>query len=670
MKAQLLVLACASVPLLGYSQLFSDDFESYTVGAFLGSSSSTWTTWSGSGGGADDVKIVDDTASNGANSIYFESIGSGGGPDDVVLPFGNKYTNGLFTYSMMMFVANNAGAYFNFQAEQSVGSVWSMDCYLNQDGDVLIQGSGQSLLTGNFPVGQWFELGMSINLNQNEWELFIDSVSQGTFSNPINELASIDIFAYNDQNGGNGVSKFWVDEVMFDHETITIPTVNASVITISPITGLTGQHKTPTIGVRNLGTTAITSFDLAMAYNGQTFNKSVTGIALASYEVHEVELSEGITLGNTVQNFTATVSKVNGGGADDNPNDDSKSISVDPIVPAPDKMVFVEEGTGTWCGWCPRGTVAMAYMQETYPDYFVGVAVHNGDPMTVVDYDTNLGKIMSGYPSAVVDRGADIDPSVMEIDFLERIVLPPAAKIHVNARFTDSSTIVAIINVELKQAIDNNWKVAAVLIEDDMHGKSSDWAQTNYYAGGSNGELIGAGKEWHNEPDKVPADEMKYDHVARDISPSFYGLDNSFPSSTTVGDTFSFNIQFDSVVSYHNLHVAAILIDDAGRIDNANKSNVDTAALGIKGSIVANQGGLSLYPNPMSGSIIYAFAPANIGSVEFNIIDLCGRTVLSNQVQATNNDLYTLNVGSLSPGVYIMNAVVDGELRSAKFIKE
>ena len=35
-----------------FSQTFSDDFESYTVGSYLGSSSPDWTTWSGVEGGA------------------------------------------------------------------------------------------------------------------------------------------------------------------------------------------------------------------------------------------------------------------------------------------------------------------------------------------------------------------------------------------------------------------------------------------------------------------------------------------------------------------------------------------------------------------------------------------------------------------------------------------
>jgi hypothetical protein len=67
-----------------------------------------------------------------------------------------------------------------------------------------------------------------------------------------------------------------------------------------------------------------------------------------------------------------------------------------------EKNVVIEEGTGTWCGWCPRGAVAMEYMYDTYPTRFIGVAVHNADPMTVTEYDD--GANLSGFPGCNVDR--------------------------------------------------------------------------------------------------------------------------------------------------------------------------------------------------------------------------------------------------------------------------
>jgi hypothetical protein len=38
------------------AQLFSDNFDSYTVGQYLGPQSLTWSTWSGAEGGAEDAQ--------------------------------------------------------------------------------------------------------------------------------------------------------------------------------------------------------------------------------------------------------------------------------------------------------------------------------------------------------------------------------------------------------------------------------------------------------------------------------------------------------------------------------------------------------------------------------------------------------------------------------------
>ena len=51
------------------------------------------------------------------------------------------------------------------------------------------------------------------------------------------------------------------------------------------------------------------------------------------------------------------------------------------------RRMVVEEGTGAWCGWCVKGIVGLRYMNATYPDQFIGIAVHNGDMYTVNNYN-------------------------------------------------------------------------------------------------------------------------------------------------------------------------------------------------------------------------------------------------------------------------------------------
>jgi hypothetical protein len=200
---------------------------------------------------------------------------------------------------------------------------------------------------------------------------------------------------------------------------------------------IAGQNVTPSVTILNAGATAITSFNVNLNYNGVNYPSSVTGVNIASIGTYTVNLPANVLVAGN-QTYTATISNINGGN-DDIAVDNSLSGQIDPVVPAPGKMVVGEEATGTWCQWCPRGAVFMDLFQTKYDQYWAGIAVHNGDPMTNTDYDAGIGPLISGYPSAIVDRLPDVDPSGMSPDFFARLQTPPVATI-VNGATWDAAT--------------------------------------------------------------------------------------------------------------------------------------------------------------------------------------------------------------------------------------
>lgn len=678
MRKVCLLLTGLAIGMSTQAQTFSDDFESYTVGDYLAATSSDWETWSGTTGGADDVQVVDDNANGGSQSIYFEATGSNGGPDDIVLPFGGQYATGEFDYSMMMYIESGTGAYFNFQALSTVGQTWALECAITESGAYTLSNTDGTYLTGTMSTGQWVEVEFSIDLDQNEWEFFLDGTSEGTFSNTVNQVASIDLFPVN--NGGNGQSSFWVDDVSFTYTSSTLPGLNGAVTGLDPINGLTGQTKRPTITVRNLGNANITSFDIELDYDGEQQTQSVSGVNLASYDSYDVEFTDGIELVSGTNVLTATISNVNGSTSDDDASDDSKSLAVTPIEAGLNKMVLVEEATGTWCGWCPRGTVWMAYMQENYPDHFVGVAVHNGDPMVDDDYDEDLGNIISGYPSAIVDRGGDIDPSGIEVDFLQRVVMDATASFCMGATHDEENNELTVnMEVTLMDAVDSDWKVAIALTEDGVSGTSSDWAQANYYSGGGSGDLIGAGKEWHNEPNPVPASEMVYDHVARVIAPSFAGMDNSFPEGGVADDEFDFEftVALNPDWDMDHLHLIGMLIDANGRVDNATVSELteaighdcDAFPAGLE-AVSYETPALSVYPNPASSGVNIKMVLMDAQPTVLTVRDVMGRTVYQTQISDRSGlyELY-LDLSKVNAGMYLVETRSGETFSTTRFLK-
>ena len=134
------------------AQTFSDSFESYTL-TNLGPQSPDWRTWSGAGGGADDVVVVntDNHTTAGAQSLYFSSLSATGGPQDCVLPFGaSPLTTGQFTYTMWMKVPTGKTAYFNFQGTTTMGGLYTLDCFMDNTGNISVQNSGTQVGSGCF----------------------------------------------------------------------------------------------------------------------------------------------------------------------------------------------------------------------------------------------------------------------------------------------------------------------------------------------------------------------------------------------------------------------------------------------------------------------------------------------------------------------------------------
>lgn len=397
---------------LSFSQTFSDNFDSYTAGEFLAlQSAGAWTTWSNAPGGTEDALVSNANASSGANSVYFTSSADGGGPVDQVKQFGVLNT-GQFSLEWNMFVETGKAAYFNLQKTAVMGNTYSLNANFNDDGSLILDDASAINLTTSFTQNVWFNFRIDINFNTNHWELFIDDVSKGSFSNSVNQVAAIDLYPV-DQNAPFS-SGFYVDDFQYTITPYTLPNLNAA-LTLVSTTGpnLAGLEVSRKVKVRNLGLTTITSFDINCNYNGIDFSQSFTSQNIASLAEIEVSINQTMVLVAGSNNLTATISNVNGNSTDDDANDNSVTKVVNPVVPALGKMVVGEEGTGTWCPWCVRGTVFMDKMETLYEDYWAGIAVHNGDPMVVADYDSIMGTKISGYPSSLIDRGPEDDPSMM-----------------------------------------------------------------------------------------------------------------------------------------------------------------------------------------------------------------------------------------------------------------
>jgi hypothetical protein len=262
----------------------------------------------------------------------------------------------------------------------------------------------------------------------------------------------------------------------------------------------------------------------------------------------------------------------------------------------PVHRALVEEYTGTWCGWCTRGLVAMKKLAETYGDDFIGVAFHNGDPMeTTTDYPSPV----QGFPSAFIERYYDVDPyygyesnGFGIKDVIDYVMSQLAvADINVKAEWVDEYKSELKATVETNFVMDANgsdYGIELMLIEDDMYGPAgTDWDQHNYYAS--------MGDQYGNDPDLGPLcllPDLIEEYHFNDVFVAGSGpVEGSLPESivANVPNSFeySFYVNYILNTSYQpiiqdkdKLHVVAIVVDKAtGRVLNAAKGHVGNTAV-------------------------------------------------------------------------------------------
>ena len=670
-KTYLLGLALAIIG-NAQGQSMSENFDSRAVGEYMGVVSPDWTTWSGTVGGAEDVQVTDLEAASGTNSIYFSTTSPSGGPQDVLVPFGGIHSTGTFTFESKFYVEDNKGAYFNFQGTLIPGGMYTLNCQMVDDNRLLLDAGSAPLIETTYPSDTWFTLTLNINLNSNDWELLIDGVSQGMFSNPNNQLASADLYPVNNAAGGNNNAGFFMDDVSYELVPYILPERNLGTIEILNTYGLAAGGMTPSVKVRNLGTSTITSFDLDIEYNGTVYTENIVGVSITSLSTYQIDLADVYTLIAGENDITATISNVNGIMIDDDATDDSKSKTLDPLVPAPGKVVVGEEATGTWCGWCPRGAVFLELMDDRYPDHFIGVAVHNGDPMAVESYDTPIGAFISGYPSLLVDRGPSINPAAVEGDFLDRIVVAPMAVLTIGSDYTVGSTAVNVsVTADFIEDISGDYRLALIVVEDHVTGTASGYNQVNYYAGGDT-EMGG----YESLPNPVPAADMVYDHVGRAILPSFNGFPGSFPDDVTAGEnyTVNFNVDLDPTWDLSEIHFVGILIAPDSKIDNAGRVTLDESSengfvLGVEDNDELQELNAMIHPNPAGDFTNITIGDLNNEQVLIQIYNMNGAIVAErNYGELSGSYVLPVQLDRFESGIYTVRIIKGNSTQVEKLI--
>ena len=413
---------------------------------------------------------------------------------------------------------------------------------------------------------------------------------------------------------------------------------------------LLNSTNTLTYTIKNTGSNPITT--LTINWNDGTDHSVTVNKSIAVGATGTVNHPTTVSYSTVVEkNLALSITGVNGN-PDSVPANNLGAAKFNTVSQASPKKVFFEEGTGTWCGWCPRGMIAMAYMEATYPNEFIGVAVHNYNGKDIMQLDEyNAGAALTGFPGMNVDRvvkGADVSQSVMVSNLNARKTLTVPVSLNASGGVNGNQVIINVDATFRTVFTNANYRLAVVISEDDVTGTSSAYSQTNYYAANANGPMGG----YETLANPVPAAQMVYDHVGRALLGGYSGQAGSVPATITDGQTasYTFNYTVPATSTIADMHAVLLLIDqDNGEI--VNSKSVEIATLGVNHNELATT--FDIYPNPASDYINISNVKG--GSYTITIFDMLGRVIQSDKKEISDNQTLLLPIKGVSRGEYIVN---------------
>lgn len=414
--------------------------------------------------------------------------------------------------------------------------------------------------------------------------------------------------------------------------------------------------------ITNKGSENLTSFSFDWTDGNQVITEDITGIDLAygaSYDnVLVFSPQEAVKYGLSLE-----VTMINGV-ADQFTGDNIGYTTVTGVSKAITRKMVAEEGTGTWCVWCPRGAIFMEKMRHDYPDGFIGIAVHNEDPMAIEEYDSQISAMISGYPSVLINREIDIDPDQMP-DYFENIAQRRFSPVEIEvSQVIENKTLKVNGNVTFFSSIeDAKFNVVGVVVEDFVKGTASGYNQANAYAGGNAGPMGG----YENLPNPVPASQMTYQEVGRALPFGFGGSPNFIDTMVVETDVFPFSFEYSipTAQKEKNVYAVVMVTDESGAIIGAEK----TDALYTDVEDITELEGLSLYPNPADDLAIVQLNLKEEANIAITVTNAVGQVVSSRDYgKMTGENLFPIPTVQYNSGLYFVQIKVNQSIISQKLM--
>ena len=543
---------------------------------------------------------------------------------------------------------------------------------------VVLPASGADLVTFDYSLGLYYgetgNFGISTDGGATVTDLgLLASTRVGTTNDHGWATASYVITTY----AGQMVNFVWTYDdnadwgsglAIDDVQMVSLPAVDMEMTALTTVPTVLAGNTSITGTVTSLGADLVTSIDVTWN-DGSGANSATFPVNLNYGDTYDFTHTTPLDAAAGTA-YSLDVCVVAAGDAV--VNNDCMQTTVSAVSALVPKITVGEEKTGEWCGWCPRGAVALADMSLSNPSDFIGIAVHNGDAMAVSSYDGNIGNyVPGGYPGGGVDRVVSGNPA----DFLamhnSRANMVPPASVSVTGT-SDGTNVTVTVSADFVGSLSGDYRLAVVLVEDGVAGAG----QANYYNDGASGAMAfpntGSMPNFNFVGGGSTVSPVFHDHVARALGDNeINGAAGSLPASIIAGSTHShtYTIAHNASWAAYNMHAVGMLVDaSTGEILNAG---ISSSALGLN-DVEATSFNVSAMPNPTNGVSNIVVDLAVAAEMSLVVVDVVGNVIYSmeNTDLAAGSYQTSVDLSNNANGVYFAQVVLNGTAKTVKIIVE
>lgn len=342
------------------------------------------------------------------------------------------------------------------------------------------------------------------------------------------------------------------------------------------------------------------------------------------------------------------------------------SLSV--AAQSPVKKVILEDFTGTWCGWCPEGTVMIENLLAANPSNFIPVASHNGDALQIpAGAAIDAGLNVTAYPNGAVDRfqfpGQSKIPmsrSLWTSSFNTRKNTPAIVSVSIANPSVNNGTYSAKIKVKFVTAPTSGvpLKMNVYLTEDSI-AATGTYEQSNYSSAVQGGAS--------------PLVNWFHNATLRKAVGGNWGFATTIPTNPVVGTEYTEDISFVLGSSWIPKHINVIaFVAYDGDVASNQKEILNAEQLPLKywypTGITTNTvlSGMPSFPNPagMQHLVKSSFNLKKDALVKMEILDIAGRVVSADYSSFEVAGAHTIQwspvaQGIQTPGMYFVRLSTD-----------